>query len=189
LSGGQLLAGTAATALRQDLALEDPALDADRTGCRASDRSAVFDVRAQRVQRHSAFAIHFLARDFGATEATAGVDTNALRVTAFFIARRNATRRSSWVAMFSATSWAFVSALRTSWMSMNSSFSVMLASSAFSCSTPAPRRPMMMPGRDVAITTFALFAARSIWIDAMPAFANFERMALRSLRSSCSHFA
>jgi hypothetical protein len=44
--------------------------------------------------------------------------------TAFFIARRNATRRSSWVAMLSATSCAFVSALRISWMSTKSSFSV-----------------------------------------------------------------
>ena len=34
--------------------------------------------------------------------------------TAFFIARRKAMRRSSWVAMFSATSCALVSALRTS---------------------------------------------------------------------------
>src|ERR1700678_3609947 len=42
----------------------------------------------------------------------------------FFIARRNATRRLSWVAMFSATSCAAVSALRTSWTSMKTSFSV-----------------------------------------------------------------
>jgi hypothetical protein len=30
---------------------------------------------------------------------------------------------------------------------------------------------MMMPGRDVAMTTFALFAARSISMPAMPACA------------------
>ena len=34
--------------------------------------------------------------------------------TDFFMARRKATRRSSWVATFSATSCALVSALRTS---------------------------------------------------------------------------
>jgi hypothetical protein len=43
---------------------------------------------------------------------------------AFFMARRKAMRRSSWVAMFSATSWALVSALRTSWTSMKTSLSV-----------------------------------------------------------------
>ena len=44
--------------------------------------------------------------------------------TAFFIARRKAMRRSSWVAMFSATSCASVSALRTSTMFRKTSFSV-----------------------------------------------------------------
>ena len=43
---------------------------------------------------------------------------------AFFMARRKATRRSSCVAMFSATSCALVSALRTSWMLRKTSFSV-----------------------------------------------------------------
>ena len=34
----------------------------------------------------------------------------------FFIARRKPMRRSSWLAMFSATSWALVSGVRTSTM-------------------------------------------------------------------------
>ena len=69
--------------------------------------------------------------------------------TAFFMARRKAMRRSSWVAMFSATSWALVSALRTSWMLRNTSFSVSAWTSFLSFSTPSPRLPMTMPGRAV----------------------------------------
>ena len=69
--------------------------------------------------------------------------------TAFFMARRKAMRRSSWVAMFSATSCALVSALRTSWMLRKTSFAVSDWTSFFSVSTPAPRLPMTMPGRAV----------------------------------------
>ena len=53
--------------------------------------------------------------------------------TAFFMARRKATRRSSWVAMFSATSCALVSALRISWMLRKTSFSVSAWTSFLSC--------------------------------------------------------
>ena len=81
---------------------------------------------------------------------------------AFFMARRNAMRRSSCVAMFSATSCALVSALRTSMMLRKTSFSVSAWTSFFRVSTPAPRLPITMPGRAVWMLIFALFAARSI---------------------------
>jgi hypothetical protein len=101
--------------------------------------------------------------------------------TAFFIARRNATRRSSWVAMFSATSCALVSGLRTSWTSMNTSllvnactpgnfgspFAALWRLPTFSVSMPLPPLPMTMPGRAVNTITFALFAARSTSTPAM----------------------
>ena len=62
----------------EDLALEDPDLDAARAvgGVRGGD--AVVDVGAQRVQRHAALAIPFEARDFGAAEAAGAVDADAL---------------------------------------------------------------------------------------------------------------
>src|ERR1700710_2138714 len=61
----------------QDLALEDPDLDA--AGAERGERgsNAVIDVGAQRVQRDAAFAIPFHPRDFGAAEAARAVDTNA----------------------------------------------------------------------------------------------------------------
>ena len=64
--------------------------------------------------------------------------------------------------MFSATSCALVSALRTSMMFRNTSFSVSAWTSFFSVSTPAPRLPITMPGRAVWMLIFTLFAARSI---------------------------
>ena len=108
---------------------------------------------------------------------------------AFFMARRNAMRRSSCVAMFSATSCALVSALRTSMMLRKTSFSVSAWTSFFRVSTPAPRLPMTMPGRAVWMLIFALFAARSISMNETPAWLSFFLMKPFSLRSSCSHLA
>ena len=86
--------------------------------------------------------------------------------------------------MFSATSCALVSALRTSCTSMKTSFSVndwtpgksgsplaaVLRLPTFSVSMPLPPLPMTMPGRAVKTMTFALLAARSTSTDAMFAF-------------------
>src|SRR5580692_4943163 len=64
-----------------DLALEDPHFHAAGAvgGKRRGD--AVIDVGAQRMQRHAAFAVPFHARDFGAAQAAAAVNTNAERAT------------------------------------------------------------------------------------------------------------
>ena len=62
----------------QDLAFEDPALDADDAVGGLGFGGAVVDVGAQRVQRHAAFAIPFHARDFRAAEAAGDGDTDAL---------------------------------------------------------------------------------------------------------------
>src|SRR5437868_10124591 len=62
----------------EDLALEDPDLDAAGAERGERGRNAVVDVGAQRMQRHPAFAIPFHARDFGAAETTRAVDSNAL---------------------------------------------------------------------------------------------------------------
>src|SRR6516225_3211450 len=53
-------------ALAQHLALEDEHLHADRAVGGLRFREPVFDVGAQRVQRHAAFAIPLGARDLGA---------------------------------------------------------------------------------------------------------------------------
>src|SRR3546814_4280883 len=66
----------------QDLALEDPDLDATGSVSRLGCRRAVVDVRAERMERHPALAIPLAARDFGAAEAPAAVDPNALRAEA-----------------------------------------------------------------------------------------------------------
>ena len=108
---------------------------------------------------------------------------------AFFIARRNAMRRSSWVAMFSATSCASVSALRTSTMFRKTSFSVNFWRSFFTVSMPAPRLPMTMPGRAVWTLTFTLFAARSISTSLTPAWLSFFFTNSRIWMSSWSHLA
>ena len=108
-----------------DVALEDPALHADHAVGRAGLGEAEVDVRAQRVQRHAALAVALAAAHLGAAEPTRASRggcpsrrTSCVEVTAFFIARRNATRRSSCSAMFSATSCASSSALRISLMLM-----------------------------------------------------------------------
>src|SRR6202011_5011046 len=60
----------------EDLALEDPDLDAAGAERGERGRHAVIDVGAQGVQRHAAFAIPFHARDFGAAETARAVDPN-----------------------------------------------------------------------------------------------------------------
>src|SRR4030088_1593059 len=61
----------------EDLALEDPDLDAAGAERGERGRHPVIEVGAQRVRRHAAFAIPFHARDFGAAETARAVDTNA----------------------------------------------------------------------------------------------------------------
>src|SRR3984893_10005342 len=62
----------------EDLALEDPTLDAAGAvgGKRGGD--AVVDIGAQRMQRHPAFAIPFHAGDFGAAQPAPAIDADAL---------------------------------------------------------------------------------------------------------------
>src|SRR5690606_11916630 len=52
----------------EDLALENPDLDADDAVGRLGFREAVVDVGAQRVQRHAALAVPLGARDLGAVQ-------------------------------------------------------------------------------------------------------------------------
>jgi hypothetical protein len=105
------------------------------------------------VQRHAAFAIPLHARDLGAAEPAAAVDADALRAkriadcTARFIARRNATRRSSCWAMPSAISLASISGLRISTMLRLTSLVVILASRGAALSISAPFLPITTPGR------------------------------------------
>ena len=61
--------------------------------------------------------------------------------------------------------------------------------SCLSLSTSVPLRPMMMPGREVWMSIFSLFAARSISIFETPACLNRAFRLSRSDRSSCSSFA
>src|SRR6266702_7193011 len=60
----------------EDLALEDPDLDAAGTERGERGRNAVIDVGAQRVQGHAAFAIPLHARDFRAAETTRAIDAD-----------------------------------------------------------------------------------------------------------------
>src|SRR5579871_5231664 len=62
----------------QDLALEDPDLDAAGAIGRVRGGDAVIDVGAQGVQRHAALAIPFLPGDFGAAKPAGAVDADAL---------------------------------------------------------------------------------------------------------------
>src|SRR4029079_6742998 len=62
----------------EDLALEDPDLDAAGAEGRERGRNAVIDVGAQRVQRHATFAVPLHAGDFRTTQTTRAVDTDAL---------------------------------------------------------------------------------------------------------------
>src|SRR5580704_17674081 len=62
----------------EDLALEDPHLDAAGAVGGEGGGDAVVDVGAQRVQRHPAFAIRFHTGDFGAAESTRAGEADAL---------------------------------------------------------------------------------------------------------------
>ena len=68
----------AGVALGHDLALVDPALDADAAGRRARLVEAVVDVGAHRVQRHAAVGVGLGARHLGAAEAAGDLDLDAL---------------------------------------------------------------------------------------------------------------
>src|SRR5258708_2316234 len=61
----------------QNLALEDPHLDAAGAVGREAGRDPVVDVGAQRMQRHAALAVPLHARDLGAAQATRAVDADA----------------------------------------------------------------------------------------------------------------
>src|SRR3954468_17363144 len=61
----------------EDLTLEDPDLDAAGTERGERGRNAIVDVGAQRMQRHTAFAIPFHTGDFGAAQTPRAVDTDA----------------------------------------------------------------------------------------------------------------
>src|SRR5262249_4127792 len=61
----------------EDLALEDPDLDAAGAEGRERGGNAVIDVGAQRVQQHAALAVPFHAGDFGAAETARAVDADA----------------------------------------------------------------------------------------------------------------
>ena len=65
-------------ALGHDLALVDPALDADAPEGRAGLVEAVVDVGAQRVQRHAAVRVALGARHLRAAQATRDLDLHAL---------------------------------------------------------------------------------------------------------------
>src|SRR6476469_6593170 len=69
-------------ALAQHLALEDQHLHADRAVGGLGLREPVFDVGAQRVQRHAAFAVPLGARDLRAVQAAGAGDLDALRAQA-----------------------------------------------------------------------------------------------------------
>ena len=72
---GEVLAGVAGG---HDLALVDPALDADAAERRAGLVEAVVDVGAQRVQRHAAVGVGLRAGHLGAAQAAADLDLAAL---------------------------------------------------------------------------------------------------------------
>src|SRR5437868_15288830 len=65
--------------VRQDLALEYPDLDPAGAVGGHGGRLAVIDIGTQRVQRHTALAVPFQARDLRAAETARAVDADALR--------------------------------------------------------------------------------------------------------------
>src|SRR5256712_6960615 len=62
----------------QDLALEDPDLDADRPRRRVRGGEAVIDVGADRVQRHAPVAVPLAARDLAAAQPARARDADAV---------------------------------------------------------------------------------------------------------------
>src|SRR3984893_14099395 len=106
--------------------------------------------------------------------------------TARFIARRNATRRSSCCAIDSATSVASSSGLRISTMLMTTSDAVISATRLRNLSMSAPFLPITTPGRAEWIVTRHFLCGRSITIRATAAcFSSLCRIS-RILTSSCS---
>ena len=81
-----VLAG--AEALGHDLAVVDPALDADAAGGGPGLGEAVVDVRAKGVQRHAAVGVALGPRHLGAAQAAGDLDLHALGA-------RSASRRSA----------------------------------------------------------------------------------------------
>ena len=109
--------------------------------------------------------------------------------TARFMARRNATRRSSCCAIDSATSVASISGLRTSTMLMVTSALVMLVTSLRSFSMSAPFLPITTPGRAEWMVTRHFRCGRSMTIfDTAACFSCFIS-ASRIAMSSCMSFA
>src|SRR5205807_8621193 len=68
------------TLATDDVALVNPDLDADPAEGRLGLVQAVVDVGAQRVQRHTAFAVELRAAHLGATEAARALHADALDV-------------------------------------------------------------------------------------------------------------
>src|SRR5688500_8361553 len=68
--------------MAENLALEDPHLDAAHAISGVGLRLGIIDVAAQRVQRNPALAVPFGARDLGAAETAGAGDTNAFRAEA-----------------------------------------------------------------------------------------------------------
>ena len=64
--------------MAEDLALEDPHLDAAHAVSGVRGGFGIIDVAAQRVQRHPALAVPFGARDLGAAETAGAGDADAL---------------------------------------------------------------------------------------------------------------
>src|SRR5215472_702695 len=106
--------------------------------------------------------------------------------TARFMARRNATRRSSCWAMVSATSVASISGFLTSTILRCTSEEVSLASSVRSFSISAPFLPISTPGRAVCTVTRHFLCGRSITTLEIPACRCCWRMWSRMCMSSCS---
>ena len=95
-----------------------------------------------------------------------------VRPTHCFIARRKPIRRSSWLATFSATRVASISACLISAMLTSTVFVVKAFSAFLISSMPAPPRPITMPGLAVWIINLIRFAERSISIRETPAMNN-----------------
>src|SRR6516165_4454457 len=105
--------------------------------------------------------------------------------TARFIARRNATRRSSCCAIESATSVASISGLRTSVILITTSESVNFDTILRILSISAPFLPMTTPGRAEWIVTRHFLCGRSMMIFDTAACFRFFNSVSRIRMSSC----
>ena len=106
--------------------------------------------------------------------------------TARFMARRNATRRSSCWAINSATSVASSSGFLISMMLMTTSLAVILATCLRSFSMSAPFLPITTPGRAEWTVTRHFLCGRSITIFDTAACFSAVMSSLRIFMSSCS---